>query len=399
MRQSGQLKNFVLLTTGLLAGATLPHVVRAETMGSVGAASSISSGMNAQGSGASGQALNRARGAGSGGEAGSEGSEGSGAAGGSGRPGAAGEAGAAGAAAAPVIQMPRRWGTQRGSDLLRELLAVRRPTRPRPIPAPLGPRRSPKQQAALSTQIKRMTPRQRTAVVMEKYEVPPVGWLKLYVPEDRYKITSKMWQYVSVEDDAGKYPSRFYYRPWASTMLALLQQRPSVRIPSRAHRVIGFRTWQDAMIAGYRPDPVTRPEPAGQVAYLASLTRSPQLDYFVEFVYSGQMSPEVFATNYTYIRQVARVVNSHRHTRPLLSQTINQVLGAALGIGSVPETIGGPPPPPPSQQVAPMSPEGMSSAPSSSSSSETARPSSSSGMSSSGMSSGSSSSGPTSSGP
>jgi len=348
MHKSIAMTGLTMLSLCAVAGVTLPSTAQAqESLGGLGAASGISSSMNAQSAGSSSAAMNSARGSGGSGEMGS-GSEGSPGAGSGGSEGAAG-----GAGAAPVVTLePRRWGPQRGSAFLSELLAGRRPVRP--IPAPLGKARSPRRQATLSRNLKKMPDRQRTAVVMEKYDVPPVGWLKLYLPEDRYKVTSKAWQYVSIEDDAGKYPVRFYYRPWASTMLQLLQERPSSRVPSRANRVIGFRTWQDAMIAGYRPDPVTRPEPGRQVAYLASLTRSPQLETYVEYVYAGQMTPETFTRNYSYIRQVATIVSSHKHTRPLLGQTIAQVLGAALGQGSVPESVGGPPP-----QIAPMNPEGM----------------------------------------
>jgi hypothetical protein len=112
------------------------------------------------------------------------------------------------------------------------------------------------------------------------------------------------------------------------------------------NHVIGFRTWQDAMLAGYRPDPVSRPEPATQIASLASLTRSDALYRYVEFVYAGQIPPTVFALNYKYVQDVARVVRSHAHTRHLVTETVDQVLLAAMGEGTVPRTVGGPPPAP-----------------------------------------------------
>ena len=51
------------------------------------------------------------------------------------------------------------------------------------------------------------------------------------------------------------------------------------------NHVVGFRTWQEAMQAGYRPDPVSRPEPGAQIVHLAKLTpQSKALQRFVEFV-------------------------------------------------------------------------------------------------------------------
>jgi hypothetical protein len=105
----------------------------------------------------------------------------------------------------------------------------------------------------------RLTPAERRRVLAQKYRKPPVGYLGYYLPQDRYKITSNVWRYVSIEDDPGRYPVRYYYRPSAPTMLALLSRSP--RGIRRYNRVIGFHTWQDAMLAGYRPDPVTKPEP------------------------------------------------------------------------------------------------------------------------------------------
>jgi hypothetical protein len=65
---------------------------------------------------------------------------------------------------------------------------------------------------------------------------PPRGWIRHYLPDDRYKILGGTWKYVSTELD------RFYYPAWAPEMLS----RP-------AGRVIGFASAQDAEEAGYMP--------------------------------------------------------------------------------------------------------------------------------------------------
>jgi hypothetical protein len=189
----------------------------------------------------------------------------------------------------------------------------------------------------------RLTPAERRRVLAQKYRKPPVGYLGYYLPQDRYKITSNVWRYVSIEDDPGRYPVRYYYRPSAPTMLALLSRSP--RGIRRYNRVIGFHTWQDAMLAGYRPDPVTKPEPGSQLANLARMTRGPQLARYVEFIYSGQVAPDSFNASYNYIMRVQRAVSSRRDTRPLLSRTVGQVIGAILGEAPLPRTVGGSPRP------------------------------------------------------
>lgn len=65
---------------------------------------------------------------------------------------------------------------------------------------------------------------------------PPRGWIRHYLPDDRYKILGGTWKYVSTELD------RFYYPAWAPEMLR--------RSPNR---VIGFNSAQDAEEAGYMP--------------------------------------------------------------------------------------------------------------------------------------------------
>jgi hypothetical protein len=230
-----------------------------------------------------------------------------------------------------------RWSAGQGQAFLRELLEGS--PRARPIP---DRRLSPGQRATYARRVTRMTPTQRERMVMQKYKIPPVSWLSYYLPQDRYKVTSKIWQYVSIEDDTGRYPVRYYYRPWAPSMLRLLSAKPPrVR---RYNRVIGFHTWQDAMRAGYRPDPESRPEPGPQLAYLARVSRGPQLAHYVEFVYGGQVSPRELTSSVSYIRRVERVVSSHSHTRPLMRETIGQILSAIMGEAPFPTYVGGTPP-------------------------------------------------------
>jgi hypothetical protein len=181
-------------------------------------------------------------------------------------------------------------------------------------------------------------------MVTQKYKIPPVSWLSYYLPEDRFKLTSNIWKYVSIEDDSRRYPVRYYYRPSAPAMLRLLsEQPPRVR---RFNRVIGFHTWQDAMRAGYRPDPVSKPEPGPQLAYLARVARGPQLARYVEIVYGGQVSPRELSASVSYIRRVQTVIGSHAHTRPLVGETLRRVLTAIMGEGPFPRYVGGTPPAP-----------------------------------------------------
>jgi hypothetical protein len=63
---------------------------------------------------------------------------------------------------------------------------------------------------------------------------PPAGWIRHYLPDDRYKILGGTWKFVSTELD------RFYYPAWAPEML---RQSPN--------RVIGFNSAEDAQEAGY----------------------------------------------------------------------------------------------------------------------------------------------------
>lgn len=210
---------------------------------------------------------------------------------------------------------PIRWGNDSGSDMLRQLTQTR--TR-KVVPSSKTNRSSRSAQ-----RIGRMSKAQRTKAVNSKYQKPAAGYLSWYLKEDRYKVTSKVWQFVTTPND------KFYYRPWA----------PAMRLRNPA-RVIGFHTWQDAMIAGYRPDPVTKPEPGAQLANLASLTRGPMLSTYVEYVYSGQVTPATFDANYRYIKYVAGLAASKSHTRHLVGQTVEQVVGGILGYNEMPQYVG-----------------------------------------------------------
>ena len=217
------------------------------------------------------------------------------------------------------------WGTGDADSILNQLLNAKPPA-PRPIPTNV--KRSARAQAAYARRIAKMTPAQRKKLVLQKYKIPPVSYLAHYLPADRYKITSGVWKFVSTETD------RFYYNASAP---AMLRQSPS--------RVIGFHTWQDAMIAGYRPDPITKPTPGAQFAALARIGRGPQLRNFVEYAYAGQMTPQNFATTYSYIQKVVAAVNKRPYARPLLPQTVETILEASLtgNPDLIPRQIGGQP--------------------------------------------------------
>jgi hypothetical protein len=241
-----------------------------------------------------------------------------------GNAGAGAGAGAASAGGAQVTvrvqtQKPLNWGPQSGEQMVQQLVGSR-------YPAAGAHKRTASGQAKYSRRVSRLSPHQRSKMVLSKYRKPPVGYLSWYLPADRYKVTSKIWQVVTTPND------RFYYEPWAPAM--------KLRNPAR---VIGFHTWQDAMIAGYRPDPATRPEPAPKLAYFASLTRGPNLSRYFEFVYAGQVTPSALESHYQYVRYVAGEVGRHAHTRKLVGSTVEQVLGALTGNGSFPTQVGGSP--------------------------------------------------------
>lgn len=221
---------------------------------------------------------------------------------------------------------PIYWGNNDADSILNQLLAAKTPTRP----IPTRKARTPKNRAQYSAKVAKMTPAQRKKLVLQKYQIPPRAWLAHYLPDDRYKLNSNVWKFVSTETD------RFYYKPDAPGML---RQSP--------HRVIGFHSWQDAMIAGYRPDPITKPEPGAQFAYLARIGRGPQLRTFVEYAYSGQVTPQNFAATFNYIQQVAKKINAVSYARPFLPETVEKIIEASLtgNPSLIPRTIGGTPQP------------------------------------------------------
>jgi hypothetical protein len=211
-----------------------------------------------------------------------------------------------------------------GSALLGQLLS-------RPFRAtPENVRRSPRAQAAYSRRLARMTPAQRKRMVARKYKIPARSWLASYLPADRYKF-AKAWKFVSTETD------RFYYTPQGMTGRTF-----------NRNRVIGFRTWQEAMLAGYRPDPYTRPAPGNQLAYFATLTRDEPLLTTVEYAYAGQISPASLTATYNYVREVKAVIDRNPHVRPYQRETVNAILSAALSGDSsqIPTVFGQQPLPP-----------------------------------------------------
>jgi hypothetical protein len=249
--------------------------------------------------------------------------------------GGAGGAQGAQATVHVTTQKPLSWGPESGQQMVRQLVGGR-------YPAAGARKRTSRGQAKYSRRVSKLSPRRRSKLVLNKYRKPPTGYLSWYLPEDRYKVTSKVWQYVTTPND------RFYYAPWAPAM--------KLRNPAR---VIGFHTWQDAMIAGYRPDPATRPEPAPRLAYFAGLTRGPNLARYFEFVYAGQVTPSVLESHYQYVKYVAGEVGSHAHTRKLVGPTVEQVLGALTGNGTFPTSVGGSPAPAATEAGAGLAPAGI----------------------------------------
>ena len=189
---------------------------------------------------------------------------------------------------------------------------------------------SAKQRAAEARRVAKMTPAQRKSLVLKKYAIAPRGWLASYLPADRYKF-GKAWQYVSTETD------KYYYRP---------QDMP--RKNFNANRVIGFRSWQLAMLAGYAPDPVSKPAPGAQIVALSRYARGPNFYRFVEYVYAGQVSPNQFEASYTYAQRVTGALMASTEGRRYVSNTLDRVFLASItgDTSVIPRTVGGPPPAP-----------------------------------------------------
>ena len=225
--------------------------------------------------------------------------------------------GAATTVVAPTPITPFYWTEMRGLDFLNELRG--RATR-RSNAKARGVRNNPRRPLA-------------------KYKVPPRNWLSFYLPQDRYKITLNIWRYVSIEDDRGRYPVRYYYRPNAPTFLSLLANAPRGIV--RPPRIIGFASWQDAMIAGYRPDPVSKPEPALGVLALGRLSESSSVMRYIEATYAGQIAPNDFRNGVGYAQQIARVVSSRRDTRSKTRPVVAQAVGALLGENPFPTSVTG----------------------------------------------------------
>lgn len=191
-------------------------------------------------------------------------------------------------------------------------------------PQPTRKRRTPRAQAAYSRRVSKLSPQARKRIVAQKYKIPPIGWRGAYLPQDRYKF-AKAWKFVSTED------SQYYFTPEAMA-----------RRGFNANRVIGFRTWQDAMLAGYRPDPATRPAPGAQIASFASLTRGDGLYQYADYVYSGQVSPQNLEATYAYVQRVRATLSRTKEGRSYMSDTIDKVLQAAAtgNVALIPRVIG-----------------------------------------------------------
>lgn len=223
---------------------------------------------------------------------------------------------AANNAAVKTPDEPFHWDDMRGADYVRELRS--RPTR-----------RARSSRVALN--------RAPYKKPYKKYPLRARGWLSYYLLQDRYKFATRAWTYVTIEDDRGRYPVRYYYRPNSPTFLAMIANPP--RTIRRFNRVVGFKSWRDAMIAGLRPDPVSKPEPAPRVLKLASLTNSNGAMRFIEAAYAGQMSPQQFDSGVDYVAEVARTIRANRATRSLAPRAINQVVLALLGEAEFPTQV------------------------------------------------------------
>ncbi|MBV9468330.1 MAG: hypothetical protein JO316_00335 [Abitibacteriaceae bacterium] len=114
-------------------------------------------------------------------------------------------------------------------------------------------------QRAVST-----SPSVRHAARLKYY--PPPGWIRHYLGDDRYKIDGNIWRVVSTQMDT------YYHRPNCPNML-----RQSHDI------VLGFASGEDAVEAGYRPDPVCHPEEP-VVEYAGSLPTMPGMNMSVSGV-------------------------------------------------------------------------------------------------------------------
>ena len=223
---------------------------------------------------------------------------------------------------------PLRAGSSSGRSIVRQLKGAS-PTRNVPVREKL----TATQRAAEARRIAKMTPAQRKQMVQKKYDIAPRGWLASYLPADRYKF-GKAWQYVSTETD------KYYYRP-----------QDMARKRFNANRVIGFRTWQLAMLAGYTPDPATKPAPGAQIVALSQYTTGPNFYRFVEYTYSGQVSPSQFVASYNYARKVTSALRASKEGRKYLGNTLDRVFQAIVegNPGLIPRTVGGPPPAPATQ--------------------------------------------------
>ncbi len=298
-----------ILAGALLIFAPFSPSHAQETMAGVGAAGAMGATLGAAGAGSvsSGQATRGLPPAPSA-RSGSDGSSGDPRGGGDSRGGGSATSTTTTTVTRTVVTPPpAQTFSGTGADYVRELLSVRAV----PVPAPDSRRRSPRAQARYSARVARQSKKQRSKVVQSKYKIPPVSWRAAYLPQDRYKF-GKIWRFVSTEDD------RFYYTP---SGMARKRFNPN--------RVLGFNSFQDALAAGYRPDPRTRPAPGAQIADLARLYRGPELYTFVEYVYAGQISPEAFLGTYSYAQSVERSLRPTR-ARPYIGSTVAKILEAAL---------------------------------------------------------------------
>ena len=180
------------------------------------------------------------------------------------------------------------------------------------VAAPRGGLRQRETKLQRQRRLARLNAQARKRAIARKYKVPPSGWLAKYLPQDRFKF-GKVWNYVSTED------ARYYWKPSAMAQRSF-----------NPNRVIGFRTWQDAMAAGYKPDPLSKPEPAAQIARLATQTRGENFYRYVEYVYSGQVNPASFAQTYDYSQRVVASLTRSANARRYVAPTLDRVFAATI---------------------------------------------------------------------
>lgn len=125
---------------------------------------------------------------------------------------------------------------------------------------------------AISAPSGSMGPSALAAAKLKK--APPPGWIRHYLPDDRYKVAGRVWKWVSTEND------RYFHKPSCPHIL----KQP-------ADGVIGFASADDAREAGYQSDP----DCASNAAYERSWIRESMTQNNASGPKSSGMLPAVTA--------------------------------------------------------------------------------------------------------